>query len=83
MNDDETKQEWSEADLVHNALDLAEELLRQAMFQLKRNQQAFHNIINWGLIPYERSAPVLKMMNETRNAIEKIEAQNETDTDPD
>ena len=80
MNDDETKQEWSETDL---ALNLAEQLLEKAIAQLKRNQQAFHNIINWGLVPYQRSAPVLTMMQETRNAIAAIEAQNEIDTDSD
>lgn len=67
----------------HSELDLAEKLLAEAIVQLKKNQQAFHNIINWGLVPYERSAPILKMMQETRNKIAAIEAQNEIDTDSD
>ena len=60
--------------------------LEMAIFQLERNRQSFHNIINWGLVPYERSAPILKMMQETRNAITKIEADeadDEADTDSD
>ena len=61
----------------HDAL----ERLDKALVQLRRNQQAFHNIINWGLIPYERSAPILKMMQETRNAIEELEYETDTDSD--
>jgi hypothetical protein len=65
MNDDETQL----------ALDLAEQMLEKAMTQLKKNQQTFQNIINWQLVPYERSAPILMMVQETRNKIAEIEAR--------
>lgn len=59
--------------------------LEIAIESIRHSRNTFKNMINWQLVPYNRSAPVLVEMQRLDNVLRTLEGNitDETNTNPD